>query len=46
MMSLFGSHLAGFDKFFTPKWSFKDLLIESIKMVNPPIHDMVQHPLQ
>ena len=50
LTSRFGSNLADFDEMFAPKWSCKDLLIESIKLLPPPpplpIHDIVYHPLK
>ena len=38
LTSLFGSNLAEFDEIFAPKWSCKDLLIESIKLLTFPPH--------
>ena len=46
LTSPFGSNLADFDEIFAPKWSCKDLLIESIKLLTHPIHDIVYHPLK
>lgn len=33
LTSLFDSNLANFDEMFAPKWSSKDLIIESIKLI-------------
>ena len=38
LTSQFGSNLADFDEMFAPKWSCKDLLIESIKLLPPSLY--------